>query len=274
MTLRLTDYLKSIGETIDPNAQYSISYWTVVPKQNARIENTATVTSDIIGDGQTDPGWFQYVAVSGWGEGEWEARDRTEITITKVWEGVDPAEAPAVTFELLANGEPALGMEQKVLADQVITLEPGTTTYTWTDLPTQHTKGEALMYSVREVEIEGFESTGNTSYFVHLDQPDEVGSITITNTAVPGDEPTDEPTEEPTEEPTDEPAEEPTDEPTDEPTTDPAPETTPTDTDTIVAEADAPKLPKTGAQSLALGAPAMLLLLAGGGLVARRNMVA
>ena len=122
-----------------------------------------------------------------------------------MWEGVDPAEAPAVTFELLANGEPALGMDQKVLADQVITLEPGTTTYTWTDLPTQHTKGEALMYSVREVEIEGFESTGNTSYFVPLDQPDEVGSITITNTAVPGDEPTEEPTEEPVPEPVTEP---------------------------------------------------------------------
>ncbi|WP_394263962.1 LPXTG cell wall anchor domain-containing protein [Trueperella sp.] len=41
-----------------------------------------------------------------------------------------------------------------------------------------------------------------------------------------------------------------------------------------MAEADAPKLPKTGAQSLALGAPAMLLLLAGGGLVARRSMAA
>ena len=222
----VTDYLDSKGIKYAKNAYITIDYFTLVPNQPARVTNNASVESTNIIVPVSDSGWYQIAEGDGWA---FATQRTTSVEVTKTWEGLAEGEiAPPVTFELLADGQPATGLDGVVVADQVETLDPGTTSYTWSGLPSQSAKDVPITYTVKETPVDGFTSTGTEATYVpNIAAPAAealTGTIAVTNTKVP--EPTVTPTEEPTVDPTVDPT--PLEEPTIDPTVDPTPTEEPT----------------------------------------------
>ncbi|MDO5669026.1 MAG: Cna B-type domain-containing protein [Corynebacterium sp.] len=106
----------------------------------------------------------------------------TELTVEKIWEGVDAAVAPAIAFTLLANGSRVTDGEGNILAP--VTLQPGTTTHTWDNLPAVDADGEPIEYSVIEAPLNGYDTEYSGTYTPDVTDVDniEAGTITVTNT--------------------------------------------------------------------------------------------
>ncbi|WP_424464758.1 Ig-like domain-containing protein [Pseudoclavibacter helvolus] len=246
--LKISDFLASKGVTPSDNAQYAIAYRTVLPKVNADIKNSASITSTEIDGEIIDGGWFKFVSASGWGSGEYANQPTTSLMLVKEWAdsaqaaplaatatcpaapGEGPLDVPVTTFHLLANGEPAVGLDGALLTDQSVTLQPGTQHYVWQNLPTQLNPGEPITYTIEEVEVDGYTSSVSGPYTVDLTKSNDCGVITVTNTptSTPTPTPTATATPEPTSTTTPEPTPTATPEPTPTPTATPEPTPTPT----------------------------------------------
>ncbi|GAB3691887.1 Cna B-type domain-containing protein [Corynebacterium nasicanis] len=175
---RVSDYLASIGVHPSDKAQYAVNYFTLVPESNANVTNSATLTTDVITDGQTDTGWYKTVDTTGWIFGD---QPTTSLAVTKQWEGAN-APTPAVSFELLADGEPARTLTGDLIP--ALQFAEGVTQGEWTGLPTQSARGVPIVYSVKEVTVDGFRSTVSGTYTPDLADLANIpaGSITVTNT--------------------------------------------------------------------------------------------
>lgn len=250
LELRISDYLASQGVKPSDKAQYALSYRTVLPKVNAEIKNSASITStEIVGE-VVDGGWFKFVNASGWGDTGFADQPTTSLMLAKEWAGkseagvgagtgtcpaapeAGPLDVPAATFELLANGAPAVGLDGALLADQTVTLEPGTQHYVWRNLPTQLTAGEPVTYTIEEKAIAGYTSAVSGPYPVDLTKSNVCGVITVTNTPTSTPTPTATPTATPTPTAIPTPTATPTPTPTATPTATPTPTPEPTSTAT------------------------------------------
>ena len=100
------------------------------------------------------------------------AISKVSYTVTKVWSdgGVADVTFPeSIEVKLLANN---------VVAGTVQLNAENNWTYTWESLPKTNSKGEAITYSVSEVQVNGFNSTVDPV----VDETTGNGVITLTNT--------------------------------------------------------------------------------------------
>lgn len=74
--------------------------------------------------------------------------NKVDITATKVWIG-GPEEKPTIKLQLLKNGE---------VEGEPVELKSGETDYTWKDLPLSDEAGKAYIYTIEELEVEGYSS--------------------------------------------------------------------------------------------------------------------
>lgn len=73
---------------------------------------------------------------------------KIDLTATKVWIG-GPEEKPTIKLQLLKDGQPE---------GEPVELKSGETSYTWKDLPLTDNAGKAFVYTIEELEVEGYTS--------------------------------------------------------------------------------------------------------------------
>ncbi|WP_321102610.1 Cna B-type domain-containing protein [Corynebacterium sp.] len=249
-TFRISEFFNSIEVTASDRAQYALNYYSLVPAKNANVTNVATVETTEHPGSVSDTGWFKTISADGW---IWGEQPLTSVVLKKVWSGLGEGEtAPQATFELLADGVPAVDINNKPIPRLV--LEDGVTEGKWDKLPTQSGRNVPIEYTVKELSVEGWTTEVSGSYTPDLSDLASIpaGEVTVTNSKISPSKPvTTEPT---TTEPT-------TTESTTTTTTEPTTTTTESSTTTTErttptsTEPNMPARPRPGASSTATTTP-------------------
>ena len=198
VTIRLTDNIKKLSETIElstANADPSdSSVWSYTRKglpkyykdkegKQAEIQYSIQEVSKVEGYTSAAPVKNRdgYLVVNK------HEPETTEITVTKAWEddnNADGIRPDKVYVHLYANGDP-YGKTVKIGPGLSGTKTEGSQwTYTWKNLPTKDANGNAIKYTVDELNLpDGYERTIDTGargeFIIYNTHKPEEGSLRI-----------------------------------------------------------------------------------------------